>query len=384
MAMAGKEINHYDYLIIGGGIAGASLGYYLAQKGSAAILEMEAQPGYHTTGRSAAFYAETYGGPLFRPLTTASKAFLHNPPAGFSDVPLITPRGVLYIHGADGQQKAEAQIAEMQADLAQVHYLDQKETRDRQPLLQPSFVAGAIEDPECGDLDVAALHQGYLRGFAKAGGKVITDAELFKAEHKGGIWSVQTRAGACLQTRVLVNAAGAWADVIAECAGLIPIGMQPRRRTLVKVTVQGLRAAKAIVPLTVDIDERFYFKPEGDGYLLSPADESPSAPCDAQPEDEDVARAIDWFEQATGMKVAKVESKWAGLRTFSADRDPVIGYDSREANFFWSAGQGGYGIQSADGWARFAAALITGAELDSDLQELGVKSENYTPNRFFS
>ena len=374
----------FDYLVVGGGIAGASIGYQLAASGGkVAITEMESMPGYHTTGRSAAFYAETYGGALFRPLTTASKAFLHQPPAGFSEVPLITPRGVLYIFGQERQAAAESHCREMQADLPGVTLLNRAGALAVNPSLTPDFIAGAIADPDCGDLDVAALHQGYLRGFKARGGQLMTGFELARADRRDGLWRVKGRAGQAAKARTLINTAGAWADGVAEAAGLAPIGMQPLRRTIAVVTVDETDVAHSSLPLTVDLDDRFYFRPEGDGFLLSPADETLSPPCDAQPEAEDVAWAVHWFEQATGRKVLRVDSRWAGLRTFSCDRGPVIGFDPRTEGFFWSVGQGGYGIQTADGWSRMAAALVTDNPLDADLTALGVRPEPYAPDRFF-
>lgn len=366
-----------DFLIFGGGIAGASLGYRLAPHGKTIICETESQPGYHTTGRSAAFYAETYGGSDIRPLTMCSKSFLKTPPEGFCDVPLITKRGAIHIFQEAKRQQAEDICKDMQKLLEGVHMMTRQEAIDAAPILSSSDVAGAISDPDCGDLDVFALHQGFLRGFKQLGGLLLSDAEMIEAKREQGGWVAQTRAGE-VRARVIVNCAGAWGDVVAERAGIKPLGLTPLRRTIVMVPADNIDPHGAIV---IDIDEDYYFKPEAGQYMVSPADETLSPACDAQPEMEDVAVAVDKFERATNSQVKKIENSWAGLRTFAPDRAPVIGFDDACDSFFWNVGQGGYGIQTAPAWSAAAASLITSGDIPDDLKALGTDREKYSPNR---
>ena len=366
-----------DFLIFGGGIAGASIGYRLAPHGKVIICEMESQPGYHTTGRSAAFYAETYGGSDIRPLTMGSKDFLKNPPEGFCDVPLITKRGALHIFDENRRVPAEEICSDMQRLIEGVHMISRHEVLEVAPILSSSDVAGAICDQDCGDLDVFALHQGFLQGFQKRGGEILNDAEMIEAKQEGGSWLVRTRKGE-VRAKVIVNCAGAWGDVVAERAGIKPIGLTPLRRTIVMVPAEGIDPDG---PIVIDVDEDYYFKPENGQYMVSPGDETLSPACDAQPEVEDVAVAVDKFERATNSKVKKIENSWAGLRTFAPDRAPVIGFDDACDSFFWSVGQGGYGIQTAPAWSSAAASLIVTGDIPGDLKVLGGDKEKYSPSR---
>lgn len=370
-----------EFLVIGAGIAGAGVAYNLAQHASVILIDMEAQAGYHTTGRSAAFYAETYGGPKLQPLTTASKQFLAKPPEGFSDVPVLTKLGAIHIYSPDQKKSAEAAFTQMSAELPSVKLLSRKEVLSRAPYLQAECVAGGIDDPECGNLDVAALHQGYLRAAKKAGAEAVYEAGLEAAEFKGGEWFVKTRTDE-IRAKILVNTAGAWGDEVAQRAGVKPLGLRPLRRTIIKIpNPDGLPYEKE-GPVVIDVDENFYFKPEGAGYLVSPADEIPSPACDAQPELEDIAVAADFFEKATGSTVMAIENKWAGLRTFAPDRAPVIGFASDHPAFFWNVGQGGYGIQTAPAWSLLAASLAMSEGVPRELLAHKVKAEQYSPARF--
>ncbi len=370
-----------DILVIGGGIAGASAAAELAADAAVVLLEAESQPGYHTTGRSAAFYAESYGGPAIQPLTTASKPFYESPPAGFAEQPLLSPRGCLHLFAEEDRAAAEARAAELSACLGGIRLVDRKELLDRLPMLRPEVVAGAIDDPECRDLDVAAIHQGYLRRFRRRGGIVVTDAPVTSLARDGGTWRVTTPRGE-ITVGCVVNAAGAWVDETAARAGLAPIGFTPLRRTIVVFAPEGW-TVEPRWPLALDLHERFYFKPESGHVLASPADETPSPPCDVQPEEIDVARALDRVERATAFRVRRIVNRWAGLRTFAPDRVPVIGPDPRAPGFFWCAGQGGYGIQTAPAVARLTAALVLGRDLPDDLAAHGVRAETYAPARFF-
>jgi D-arginine dehydrogenase len=372
-----------DFLIIGGGIAGAGIAYFLAGEGTTMIIEMEDQPGYHTTGRSAAFFAETYGGAKIQPLTTGSKDFFQNPPPEFCDVPLLTKLGAIHIFEADQRTQAENIAEELMQALPDVSILERHAVIERAPYLQAASLVGGIDDPDCGSLDVAALHQGYLRGAKQSGASIMVNAGLESAVFEGDRWRVKIRHGE-IYTKTLINTAGAWADDIAERSGVKPIGIEPLQRTIVTIANPDELPFNPKGSMIIDVDERFYFKPEGAGYLLSPADETPVAASDAQPDIEDVARAVNYFEAVTGATIRSVEAKWAGLRSFAPDRGPVIGYDVKVPGFFWNVGQGGYGIQTSPAWSRVAASLVLGRELPDDLAGHGCKYEEYSPARFMN
>jgi D-arginine dehydrogenase len=368
-----------DFLIIGAGIAGASAGYFLSRHGTVALLERESAPGYHTTGRSAAFYAPSYGGPNIRPLTIASGPFLRHPPEGFSDSPLLTDRGALYIARADQVPALDAFEAALRVFERDIERMDGARARALCGVLRADYVASALLEPECSDLDVNAVHQGFLRGLRQRGGSVATDATAQSIRQGGGRWIVETPSGAW-RAPVLVNAAGAWADQVARLAGIAPIGMKPLRRTIVILPPPPGYSPRW--PVVLDVDDQFYFKPESGRILASPADETPSDPVDAQPEEIDVAIAIDRIQQAADIPVRHVDNKWAGLRTFSPDRTPVVGFDSAAPGFFWFVGQGGYGIQTAPMMGRLAESLIVERRMPDELAGFDVTAATYAPDRF--
>lgn len=370
-----------DFLIIGAGIAGAGVAYRLAGHGSAMIADMEEQAGYHTTGRSAAFYAETYGGRKLQPLTTASKDFLHNPPLGFGDAPLITDLGAIHIFDKDQKEAAFALYEKDKKVLPHIELLSAEQLLEMAPQLKGGRFVGGILDAECGNLDVAALHQGYIRAAKKMGIEVQLDAPFENAVKTENGWRVQLGREE-VEARIIINAAGAWGDQVAERCDLECIGLEPLRRTLVTIPNPDGMPFQKELPVILDFDEDFYFKPEGLGYLISPADETPSVACDSQPDMEDIAIAVDHFERATGASVTKIEAKWAGLRTFAPDRAPVIGFEPDEPGFFWNVGQGGYGIQTSPAWSRYAASLILGKGMPDDLKRAGAKAAWYDPGRF--
>jgi len=370
-----------DFLIVGAGIAGAGMAYRLAGHGDILVCDMEAQADYHTTGRSAAFYAETYGGEKVQPLTTCSKDFLRSPPIGFSDLPLITELGAMHIFDADQKPRAFEMYEAIKNTLPHVKMLDSAELADRLPPLVEGRFEGGLYDSECGNLDVTALHQGYLRAAKKAGVELLLDAGFESATYADGTWTVEL-CGHTVKARFIINCAGAWGDQIAERCGIPLIGLTPMRRTLVTIpNPDGLPFDKKL-PVIFDFDENFYFKPEGAGYLVSPADETLSPPGDCQPEMEDVAIAVDCFERATGSMVKAVEAKWAGLRTFAPDRAPVIGFDQKQTSFFWNVGQGGFGIQTSPAWSRMAASIILGHGMPDDITLHGGNPDWYNPARF--
>ena len=368
-----------DVLVLGGGIAGASAAAEIARAARVVLLESESQPGYHTTGRSAAFFAESYGGAAIRPLTAASKRFFLEPPAGFGETPLATARGALHIFSPDETARAEDAAATLAGQISEVKLLEAAEVLARVPVLRGECLGGGIDDPECRDLDVAAIHQGYLRRLRRRGGDVLCDAEVTALERRGGRWLATTRRGQFTAARV-VNAAGAWADRVAEMAGLGTVGLTPMRRTVIVFRPESVAVDDAW-PLVLDFDEDFYFKPETGRILASPADETPSAPCDAQPEELDVAITIDRLERATTLDMPRIDRKWAGLRSFAPDRVPVLGPDPVEPSFIWCAGQGGYGIQTAPAAARLTAACALDEALPDDLAACGVDAGTYDPAR---
>lgn len=370
-----------DFLIVGAGIAGAGVAYRLAGHGAVMLVDMEEQAGYHTTGRSAAFYAETYGGEKLQPLTTASKEFLHSPPLGFCEAPLITDLGAIHVFDADQKAAAQKLYEQDSKKLPHIELLSAEELQQAAPQLASGRFVGGIRDMECGNLDVAALHHGYIKAAKKMGAEVKLEAQFEKAERIDGGWRVQLGREE-VEARVIINSAGAWGDQIAERCGIEPLRLNPLRRTLVTIpNPDGLPFDKNL-PVIIDFDEDFYFKPEGAGYLISPADETPTVACDSQPDMEDIAIAVDHFERATGSSVTKLESKWAGLRTFAPDRAPVIGFEPDEDGFFWNVGQGGYGIQTSPAWSRYVAFLLLGKGMPEDLKQAGAKASWYDPARF--
>jgi D-arginine dehydrogenase len=340
----------HDIAIIGAGMAGASLAAALGGRARVLLLEAEDRPGYHATGRSAAFWMESYGGPGVQPLTRASGGFLQD--NGF-----LSPRGALTIARAGQEAELAAFAARFAALGVPVTLFDRAALERRIPGLRPGWTAGACE-PECRDIDVAALHQHYLAAARRAGAELWCAARLGAARDEGDGWRLALADGREARCGVLVDAAGAWADPVAAMAGVAPLGIAPLRRTVAQVRVAP--PATAELPLVLGLDETFYFKPESGRLWLSPHDETPSAPCDAAPEEIDVAMAIARLREAVDWTVEAVERRWAGLRSFAPDRLPVYGFDPANPRFFWFAGQGGFGIQTAPAAADLAARLLLG------------------------
>lgn len=360
----------FDVAVIGAGMAGASIAAELAPHAHVLLAEGEAHPGYHTTGRSAAFWEECYGGPQIVPLTLASGAYLRE--GGF-----LAPRGALYV----ARSGAEAQVDAFIAQFAGTGVTIERLGRAALEGLLPGVRAGwdhAIAEPNCADIDVAGLHQHYLAR-AKADGVALrNNHRLREAEREGENWRLDFGTAGEVRARVIVNAAGAWADDLARACGACPLGITPFRRTVAQVRTDPVAAAH--LPLVLDLGGQFYFKPEAGRLWLSPHDETPSPPCDAAPEELDVALAIDRFESVVDWRVLAVERKWAGLRSFAPDRRPVYGYDAQLPGFFWCAGQGGFGIQTAPAGARLAAQLLLGQGRDALTETLDPSL--YDPARF--
>lgn len=370
------DIPHFDVLIVGAGMAGASLGAELAADMSVLVIEQEDQPGYHATGRSVAFWSESYGGPLVRPLTRASLDSLARPDPAFSEHSFLSARGAIHI-GNDGDVgRRDAMIAAF-ADDDLLAPMERPAIEARIPGLRSPWTVG-IWEGSTADIDVAALHLAYLRQFRQRGGTIWTRAALASARSSSRGWTVETRAGSCTAD-IIVNAAGAWADPVAQLCGVAPLGIRPLLRNVVQLRTDP--AASADLPLVLDLAENFYFKPGGAGRIwLTPHDEEPAMPCDAGPDDLAIATAIARFEQVVDWRVEAVERKWAGLRSFALDRLPVYGFAARAPGFFWFAGQGGFGIQTAPAAALLARAQITRTVLPDALAS--VDADRYAPARF--
>ena len=373
------EHKDFDVVVIGAGMAGASAAAEIARNRRVVLLERESQPGYHSTGRSAALFSETYGNAVVRALTRASREFLYAPPQGFVEHPLVRTRGSLHIARNDQIAALNAFFA-LPDVAAQARLVDAKEAKRLCALLRDGYAAAAILEPDAADVDVHALHQGFLRQFRARGGVLVTDAGVMALQRTPMGWGVRTAAGE-FGAPVVVNAAGAWADEVASLAGLGQLGITPNRRTALLVDPPAGIDVDAL-PNTIDIEEQFYFKPDAGKLFLSPADETPSEPCDAQPDEMDVAVAIDRVQQAADIDIRVVRRKWAGLRSFAPDRSPVIGYDERAKGFFWLAGQGGYGIQTAPAAGVLVAALVNESAVPQALAAFGVTEAPLSPSRF--
>jgi D-arginine dehydrogenase len=349
----------FDVIIVGGGIAGASLGAEIAGQRRTLIVEAEDHCGYHATGRSAAFYLESYGGPEVAKLTLASRSFLAEPPVDFSEHGFLRVRGDVHLTRDELPELPPA---------VEAHQIDREELERLIPGIRAQWRRALLE-PGCADIDVGGLHACFLRRFRHRGGRIETSAEVDRAERLGDSWTVNLANGSARTARILVNAAGAWADRVAVSAGAEPLGIAPKRRTMVQLRVG--RTGVRDLPLVDSADGSFYFKGEGDNRVwLSPHDEIDSDPCDAAPEEVDVALAIERFQDVVDWPIEAVERRWAGLRSFAPDRLPVYGFDSAVPGFFWCAGQGGFGIQTSPAAAKLATALLLEEELPPALAHL--------------
>jgi D-arginine dehydrogenase len=368
-----------DFLIIGGGIAGASIGYWLAPHARVVLLEREPQPGYHSTGRSAAMFIDSYGTAQVRALSRASRPFLSSPPPGFSEHPLVTPRGCLLLAAPGQEALLEAHWELLHAMTPHARRLGPDEALRIVPALRRERVIGAVLEPEAADMDVHAIHQGYLRGLRRAGGSVVCDAEVTRIERLGGEWQVTTGQGE-FRAPVLVNAAGAWADVVAQLAGVPPIGLQPRRRSAFTFAPPAGLDVRGW-PCVISADESWYFKPDAGLLLGSPANADPVPPQDVQPEEMDIALAIDRIAGMTRLEIRRPTRTWAGLRSFVADGDLVGGFEPAAPGFFWVAAQGGYGIQTSPAMGEACAALARGLPLPEPIAACGLTEAMLGPAR---
>ncbi len=342
-----------DVVVIGAGIAGASAAASIARLRDVVILERESAPGYHATGRSAAYYAPAYGNSVIRQVTALGESFYRTPPEGFSDADLLRPRASLFV----GDESKRQSLQTLASNAPHTRLVDAAECVDLVPVLKSGVIAGGVLDEQGGDLDVDAILQGFLREFRGAGGTLQTGAEVISMNYVDDRWHIET-SEAEYRAPVVVNAAGAWADSIAVLAGGAALGITPMQRTALLVDAP----AKEIDdwPLVVEVNESFYFKPDAGQLLLSPADETPRAAYDAQPEELDIATAIDRVQQVADIEVRKVNHSWAGLRSFAPDKSIVCGFDQHMPGFCWLAGQGGYGVQTAPAMSAIAGYVVTG------------------------
>lgn len=373
------EVKKADILVIGGGMAGASAAYFMADDANVVLLEREVLPGYHTTGRSAALYTKYYGNDAIRAITRASETFFRSPPDGFCDGHLLSPRGMLFLATDALEEILTSEGAEIVKQGGSVEYLTPEEAQEIAPYLRKDAISKAFFEPSPEDMDVAAILQGFLRGLRAKGGSILTDAEVQALSRKDGVWRLETRAGT-FEAPIVINAAGAWCDEIATLAGARQIGLVPKRRTAFTFDIDpALWDDKW--PMTFLADESWYMKPDAGRMLGSPADETPSAPTDAQPEELDLAIAADRIMSFTSFEIRRFASTWAGLRSFVADKTPVVGFDGELDGFFWLAGQGGYGIQTSPMMGQIAASLALTNALPASVLEEGLDPLALSPNR---
>ena len=370
-----------DFLVIGAGIAGASAAYFLAQQGHrVTLLERESQPGYHSTSRSAAMFMECYGNDQVRALTRASRAFLYHPPAGFTEYPLLQPRGCLTVAAPENADRLPKVWDMLRPYAPNLQQLTTEQACAKVPVLRPERVAGAIYDPDAADLDANALHQGFLRGARQQGAQLVCDADVTAAHYQNNLWHITIASGHTYSAPVVLNAAGAWADVVAKLAGVHPIGLQPCRRSAFTLNApEGYDIHTW--PLVDDINEQWYFKPDAGQLLASPANADPVHPHDVQPEEMDIATGIWHLEENTTLHIRRPTHTWAGLRSFVSDKSLVCGFAPDAPGFFWVAGQGGYGIQTSVAMGMASAALASGQPLPNNLVHEGLTVATLSPAR---
>jgi len=367
----------HEFAVIGGGIAGTSTAACLAESASVLLLERESQWGYHSTGRSAALWIASYGPPAIRALTRASQAFLVRPSGAFASLELVRKRGALTIAAAGEEFRLEAFAREHGSDGDRLISIE--ECRQQVPILRPEAIAGGYHEPGALDLEVATLHQGYLKLARDRGARTLKGTGDLEIIRVGEQWSIRIGTET-FRARILINAAGAWADTVAESVGATPLGLSCLKRTALLVDAPPGMDCGAW-PVVMDANDQYYFKPDAGKLLLSPADQTPMPPCDAQPDELDIAIAVDRVQGVAELPVRRVNHAWAGLRVFSPDGVPVIGYDPHVAGLFWVAGLGGYGIQTAPAVAALAASLALDKGVPADLSAEGVRAEALNPGR---
>ena len=369
-----------DVVVFGAGIAGASVAWRLAAQRGVVVIEREAQPGYHSTGRSVAMFMESYGPSAARALTRASRAFYEHPPSGFTEQRVLSPRGALYLANR-GQEDTLVNLRdELAATGTGLEWLSADAAIERVSCLRRDLLHGALYESDAHDIDVNALHQGFLRGLRSQGGELRCGATLTEARHDGSHWNLQFADGAALRTRNIVNAAGAWADELALLFGAAPVGLVPKRRSAFTFKAPaGVDVSRW--PAVAGVDETWYFRPDAGQLIGSPANADPVPPHDVRPEEIDIATGIDRIQSATTLQIPRPGNTWAGLRSFVRDGELVIGFDARCPGFFWLAAQGGYGIQSAAGASELAAVLLLDQPVPQHLLAHGVDAGALSPAR---
>ena len=371
---------HFDVAIIGGGIAGWSVAAYLAPHKSVILLEREDAFGYHATGRSAAEFAFRFHTPLVGKLAALSFGFLNDPPETFCDVSLLKQRGMILVAPEAKRSRLQEVFEAESRDTDRLCLISKEEALKRVPILNPNFFTTAFIDPDCWDIEVESLFQGYQRRARAHGALAHRKAELTGATRRANHWQLETTGGT-FDAEIVVNAAGAWAEPVGALLGAKPLGFTPYNRTMITVDMPE-RIDWSTMPEVQEVDEDFYMKPDAGMLLLSPADENDSAPCDAQPEELGIAWAMHWINEATSLHPQRPAHAWAGLRTFAPDRAPVVGFDPRVDGLFWLAGQGGFGIQTSPAIGELAASMIGGTDLPEDFKAAGFDPADVSPKRF--
>jgi D-arginine dehydrogenase len=365
-----------DAVIIGAGIAGTSMAYFMANHANVIVLEREPHAGLHSTGRSAALFSESYGGPQIRALTHASRAFFERPPRDFVDRALLAPRGALVIGSREQAAQVEATYEAVRIGTPQMQLLDEQQMRALVPVLEPEYAQLGLFEPGAADIDVNSLHQGFMRGLKQRGSRLECDAQILSIERSGAEWLLEVMMRGQPQTLrapLLIDAAGAWADEVAARAGVAPLGIEPRRRSaFLFQPPDGLVTAHW--PFVTSVAENFYFKPDAGLLLGSPANADPVLPHDVQAEEIDIAIAVDHIERVTTLRIERPLRPWAGLRCFVADGGVVGGFDPAARGFFWVAALGGYGIQTCAAMGEACANLALGRALPAHLSDAGLSA----------
>lgn len=372
-----SDVTAIDAVVVGAGIAGTSIAYFMSNHARVLVLERESQPGVHSTGRSAALFSETYGGPQVRALTSASRPFFERPPRGFVENELLSPRGALVIGTREQAAQVESSYEDMRTRTPQLRLLDEAQMRDRVPVLEPGFAHSGILEPGAADIDVNSLHQGFIRGLKQRGSRLECGAQIHAIERSEGEWLLEVAMRGApphtLRAPLIIDAAGAWADDVATLAGVAPLGVEARRRTAF-LFAPPAGVSTHLWPFVTSVSEDFYFKPDAGLLLGSPANADPVPPHDVQAEDLDIAIAIDRIERATTMRIQQPIRPWAGLRTFVPDGGLVGGFDPAARGFFWLAALGGYGIQTCAAMGEACAHLALGRALPAHLADAGLSA----------